>query len=527
MPRSASIRDLLLRLVLAVALPLVALAAWNLYLTHERESQQARQQVLHLAQMTASETGRFLDRARSLLNGLAARPEVRSLDGARCDPILKEFHALIPRFANVATMDNEARIICSAVPLSGPARGNPDNFLKLLRAPDRLTVGKAAPGVITGRWVVPVGRPLLDAQGAVAGAVVLPVDLLTFPVLPSLEGLPANAIVGLIDADGTVLTRSHDAQRFVGTKAGAGRAAQREKSGTAEVTGIDGIARIQGFAPVPGTDWIAVASVPASVVYAGIQAQIAVTTLVGLAVLIVALLLAVYFSRRIHDAIAALASAAGEVAAGNLAVRAPVAGAAEIVELGTQFNRMLDALVHAEQESRKSHERFEKIFHGAPLAAAVSTIEDGRLVEINASYCALIGRPREELIGRTVVELGIWDQPQRDALIARLSAEGRVSGFEAQVRTAAGETRNLLTSFERIDFFDEPCMLLIGADITGRKQAEEKNRAQLDELLRWRALMIGREERMRQLKAEVNELLERQGQPARYPAAAATAGDGK
>jgi PAS domain S-box-containing protein len=54
-------------------------------------------------------------------------------------------------------------------------------------------------------------------------------------------------------------------------------------------------------------------------------------------------------------------------------------------------------------------------------------------------------------------------------------------------------------------------------DITKRKQAEQKILAQLDELLRWQRLTIGREERMLQLKAEVNELLARLGQPARYP----------
>jgi len=53
--------------------------------------------------------------------------------------------------------------------------------------------------------------------------------------------------------------------------------------------------------------------------------------------------------------------------------------------------------------------------------------------------------------------------------------------------------------------------------ITERKLAEEKIRVQLDELLRWQELMVGREERMLQLKAEVNALLARQGEPERYP----------
>jgi len=56
----------------------------------------------------------------------------------------------------------------------------------------------------------------------------------------------------------------------------------------------------------------------------------------------------------------------------------------------------------------------------------------------------------------------------------------------------------------------------VSRDITKRKQAEEKIREQLDELLRWQAVMLGREQRVQQLKAEVNELLAAQAQPRRY-----------
>jgi DNA-binding NtrC family response regulator len=49
-----------------------------------------------------------------------------------------------------------------------------------------------------------------------------------------------------------------------------------------------------------------------------------------------------------------------------------------------------------------------------------------------------------------------------------------------------------------------------------RKESEKKIRAQLDELIRWQNVMLSREERIQQLKDEVNELLVKQDQPARY-----------
>ena len=112
----------------------------------------ARAQVLQLAQITASETARFLGQARNILNDLAARPAVRALDPANCDPLMKDFLSLAPRFANVATLTMDGTVVCSAVPLTAPARGNPDRFLKLMRGPGQLTVGKPAPEVVTGRF---------------------------------------------------------------------------------------------------------------------------------------------------------------------------------------------------------------------------------------------------------------------------------------------------------------------------------------------------------------------------------------
>jgi hypothetical protein len=52
--------------------------------------------------------------------------------------------------------------------------------------------------------------------------------------------------------------------------------------------------------------------------------------------------------------------------------------------------------------------------------------------------------------------------------------------------------------------------------ITARKQAEEKIEQQLHELRRWYEATLGREDRVRQLKVEVNDLRARLGEPARY-----------
>lgn len=529
-PRRATIRAQLTGLVLVLVLPLIAYEAWDIYDGAQADARRARAQVLQLAQITASETARFLGQARNILNDLAARPAVRALDPANCDPLMKDFLSLAPRFANVATLTMDGTVVCSAVPLTAPARGNPDRFLKLMRGPGQLTVGKPAPEVVTGRWVVPVGLPLLDARGDIAGAVVLPVDLASLPLLPIVEGLSANTVFGLLDADGTVLARSAAPERFVGTNwrdHAAARVVLRERRGTLEEIGLDGVLRIQGFAPVPGTGWIALVTIPASEAYAGLGARMATSALIVMLVLGAALLLAWRFGRQIVSPIAALANTVGEITAGNLAARAPVNGAAEIAEVAAQFNRMLDARLAAETGQREAHQRFQKLFQNAPMAATVSTLDEGHLLEVNDAFCVLLGKTREALLGRTALELGTWNDPgEWAALVERLRADGRIHGQEVHICHSGGGIRDVLMNAERIDYLGQDCTLQMGTDITERKRAEEKILAQLNELQRWYQATLGREDRVRQLKEEVNQLHARLGEAARYTIVASNAENG-
>jgi PAS domain S-box-containing protein len=59
-------------------------------------------------------------------------------------------------------------------------------------------------------------------------------------------------------------------------------------------------------------------------------------------------------------------------------------------------------------------------------------------------------------------------------------------------------------------------IILFSEDISARKRGEAAQRAQLDELLRWQEVTLNREERVQQLKVEVNELLAQLRQPPRY-----------
>jgi transcription initiation factor TFIIIB Brf1 subunit/transcription initiation factor TFIIB len=88
---------------------------------------------------------------------------------------------------------------------------------------------------------------------------------------------------------------------------------------------------------------------------------------------------------------------------------------------------------------------------------------------------------------------------------------------EAVVVCKDGSRKHILWGFKTMG----PENWAFGLDLTARKQAESAIVQQLDELRRWQEVMLDREDRVQELKQEVNQLAARLGLPLKYPSQAA------
>jgi len=128
----------------------------------------------------------------------------------------------------------------------------------------------------------------------------------------------------------------------------------------------------------------------------------------------------------------------------------------------------------AEIELGKSEEKFSKAFRHGPLAITIATLGDGRYIEVNDTFEEQTGWKRDEVIGHTPIEIGLWIDPgQRTAFMKQMLAMGNVRDLEVPFRRKDGQIRMTLKSAEKIEVNGEPCVLSVIADITDRKQAEE------------------------------------------------------
>jgi PAS domain S-box-containing protein len=126
-----------------------------------------------------------------------------------------------------------------------------------------------------------------------------------------------------------------------------------------------------------------------------------------------------------------------------------------------------------EEDLRASEKKFSRSFKANPNPVTITSVKDGRYIDVNDSFLTATGYGRQEVIGRTSLELNIWTDPSdRDRLISALREKGSVRNQEFRFRMKSGEVRVFLLSAESIDIGDEPCLLLTTTDITDRKLAE-------------------------------------------------------
>jgi PAS domain S-box-containing protein len=129
------------------------------------------------------------------------------------------------------------------------------------------------------------------------------------------------------------------------------------------------------------------------------------------------------------------------------------------------------------QAQRQWEKHFELIFQSSPVPISIATFDEGRILLANDAFISLFGYTREELIGRTCDELGLWRNPQdRNAMKHLLLTQGSLRNFTTQGRTAQGKPLQLLASFESIEMNGAHCHLSVLADVTEHYLLEENLR---------------------------------------------------
>jgi PAS domain S-box-containing protein len=135
-----------------------------------------------------------------------------------------------------------------------------------------------------------------------------------------------------------------------------------------------------------------------------------------------------------------------------------------------------------EEALKKTEEKFRMAFLGSPLAVSIARIQDNCYLDVNETFARNIGWKRDDVVGRTPFDLGIWVDPaHRSAIQRKVVSDAVIQNVEFSFRNRSGEIKTGLGSFELIEIDGAQCILSVATDITERKQLEERVRQALRE----------------------------------------------
>lgn len=516
----------LILLVVVVAAPLIGL---QFYYAIDAASS-ARKEALDQSHQTAHAVlARIDDHVRNveaLLVAVSSTVPPRRNAVDQGNTTLRAIKAGLPTyFGSISVIELNGNMLYSAE--SPPPRPGTVNVADRGYFKDALTTGRLAVGApvqsrTSGQWIQVLARPIRDgATGSISGVVSASTLLERFQDIFADVKLPPGSVITVINLNGVVLARSVEPAKFVGTNQSTLASVQqalRDHEGAMELVSADGVTRLSGFTTSRLVPWLVYVGIPTETALAPSRTRLLWGVLLTFLVAALAIGAATWVAQGIAKPLRRLARDAATLAGGALSHRALAAAGGEVGDLAASFNAMADDLERDRNRLRDSEERFR-------LATSTGQVWDWNIVTNQASFFREfwrgLGYEEQNVADQTTMLESLMhpdDRPRWRQAIKEHITLRQPYDLDFRACTKSGEYRWFNTKGQARWDESGRATYMAGTtfDITDRKLAEQSNREQLDELLRWQALMIDREERMLELKAEVNELLAHQGEPARY-----------
>ncbi len=128
----------------------------------------------------------------------------------------------------------------------------------------------------------------------------------------------------------------------------------------------------------------------------------------------------------------------------------------------------------AEEALRLSEERCAKAFQASPHPVVISELDSGLIVDANEAAWQLFGYRKEEVVGRTTLQIGLWNSmEERARYLELLKSQGSIRNMEVKLRGRNGDVRQCLLSSELIELNGKQCSVTVGDDVTESRRLEK------------------------------------------------------
>jgi PAS domain S-box-containing protein len=396
--QGASIQFRLMLLALAVSLPLGSLALLGALRAAEHREVDALERVAAHARLAAGCVDEQILRVDAVLASLTMALSVRpAQDAERARAVLAAMRAEThPAFGAFRVSDAAGGLV------AGPAGGSPSiagrKYFRRALASSGLAIGEATKAPGGDEWTLGLARRIPSEGGAPSGVVSVTTRLAGLQGMLDATGLPAGAVITLIDEYGVVLAQTSDFAAWVGRKL---EDTAEYASGGANVrsavlrTSADGAERLSAKASLSAAPWHVHVSVPAHEALGTARSQTRWTIGLTLALVAISLLLAWRIARGVALPLHALASDAQRLGDGDAAHRSTVSAGGELGLLAGAINRLAEQSVARLETLRDGEAKFRAMVEASPVGIFLARL-DGNTIYTNPAYLRILGLPAGE-----------------------------------------------------------------------------------------------------------------------------------
>lgn len=365
------------------ALPAAGIQLWSEFGLRRQRTAEVRAEAQRAALYAASEIDRIVGGARQLLSALGMAPSVFARENDRCSQYITNVEQQFPEYARLSVADVQGTLLCVSGEVP-PGFGVAETayFQEAVRT-RRFVVGQYTVGRLSGRPVLPLALPILNADGGVDRVAIAAFDLAWLSVQLEARGVPSGGSVTVADGNGTIVARAPLAERFVGTRIPEDflRLLHAAQPGVLDLVSQDGTRRLLGYVPVGHASQGLYVSAGLSAADAfAIVDQSTLTGLVLIAVGVLSAAIAAFVASRLFlgPPVRRLLQVMDHWRRGDTAARVgTIAGGSELTRLADGFDSMAVALEARAAALEESEERLRLATEAAGLGIWEVDIETG------------------------------------------------------------------------------------------------------------------------------------------------------
>ena len=420
--RLSSLRSRLMLLVALAILPLALMTILGGIREREQAIEASEENLRRLTNLAAANEAQSVERARQILVDLASVPDLLG-ETPGCNALLADVLDRNDGYANFGLIQMNGDVTCSAVPMLHPVNLGDRPHFKRAILERRFIAGDYVFGRVIRRHTINLTYPVIDRTGNVVAVVFAAMDLAGLDTFVADINLPPGSILITSDANGSIISRRPDPERWFGQKVSSTmREAMRSAGRHAVVLSeADGVERLHTFARVGGqtlSDYTITIGIPVDTVTAGAR-RAQLMSLIGLAATTMLALLAAWLAgdvlivRRVRK----LMDTARSIAAGKLDARSGIPYEREEIgqlaealdEMAATLQKKEAARGQAERELRAADQRKDEFLAmlAHELRNPLAPISTGaHLLKLlhsdNAQLtqtCAIIARQVEHMTG--------------------------------------------------------------------------------------------------------------------------------